>query len=392
MESSTNLLLDVAVVEDSRAFMALKEEWEDLYWNSPLATPFQSWAWLYSWWEFYGEDYELRLITVWDEGLLVGVIPLMLERRWGFGRLLFVGTDLTDYLDILVRRGWEKEVSTAGRHALQQIDSWQVVDLQQLRPAAAAWSLSQKWPGPRIHVWQSGCPVIAVKPWDELVASLSRNLRSDVRRTLRRAEADGVVRKLASAEDAKQAAYRCINLHRETWRGRYITPEHLTARFESHIVTAAVRLTARGLGGISEFWQDGKVIASDFLLFGHDFVGGYMTGANHKALQRYQLSSLNIWDAVNIARSRNSAFVNLLRGEELHKLRWNPRVVPNHRAILGRSLVFWGPYAGHHALRSEIRCALAHRESLPRWVKVLAGGYRTLRYKAAEYVNGAESS
>ena len=27
----------------------LLKEWEDLYRNSPQATPFQSWAWLYSW-------------------------------------------------------------------------------------------------------------------------------------------------------------------------------------------------------------------------------------------------------------------------------------------------------------------------------------------------------
>jgi hypothetical protein len=31
-----------------REFAAL-EEWEELYWKNPLGTPFQSWAWLYSW-------------------------------------------------------------------------------------------------------------------------------------------------------------------------------------------------------------------------------------------------------------------------------------------------------------------------------------------------------
>src|SRR5918997_5263344 len=81
----------VEVVKDSRGFAALEEEWEDLLRQCPHATPFQSWAWLYSWWEHYGEGYELRLITVRHEGLLVGIIPLMLERRWGFGKLLFIG-------------------------------------------------------------------------------------------------------------------------------------------------------------------------------------------------------------------------------------------------------------------------------------------------------------
>src|SRR3712207_5773324 len=94
MKCSSNRLLVAEVVEDSRAFAALEREWEDLYQNSPLATPYQSWAWLYSWWEHYGDDYELRLVTVRDGDLLVGIVPLMLERRWGFGRLRFIGTGL----------------------------------------------------------------------------------------------------------------------------------------------------------------------------------------------------------------------------------------------------------------------------------------------------------
>jgi hypothetical protein len=44
----------VEIVEDSRGFAALEEEWDDLHCQSPRATPFQSWAWLYSWWEHYG--------------------------------------------------------------------------------------------------------------------------------------------------------------------------------------------------------------------------------------------------------------------------------------------------------------------------------------------------
>src|SRR5215216_274124 len=109
---------ETTVLEDTKEFAALEEEWEDLYHNSSLATPFQSWAWLYSWWEFYGEGYELCLVTMRCKGLLVGIIPLMLQRLWGcLERLLFIGTGITDHLDMLVRRGWEDEVSAAGRHA-----------------------------------------------------------------------------------------------------------------------------------------------------------------------------------------------------------------------------------------------------------------------------------
>jgi CelD/BcsL family acetyltransferase involved in cellulose biosynthesis len=108
--------LRTIIVNDGRDFAVLEEEWEDLYRSSTCATPFQSWEWLYSWWESYGADYELRLILVRDGHLLVGLIPLMLKRWWGSrGWLFFIGTGLTDYLDILVREGWEAQVAKAGR-------------------------------------------------------------------------------------------------------------------------------------------------------------------------------------------------------------------------------------------------------------------------------------
>ena len=78
--------LEVAVLKDARGFASLEEEWSDLYRNCGRSAPFQSWAWLYSWWESYGRGNELRLVTLRSEEegcLLAGLIPLMLERRWG---------------------------------------------------------------------------------------------------------------------------------------------------------------------------------------------------------------------------------------------------------------------------------------------------------------------
>jgi hypothetical protein len=68
----------------------------------------------------------------------------MLEQKRGFPRLLFVGTGLTEYLDVLVREGWEAEVCEAGVRALWKMGTWQVVDLHQLRPSAAAWRIFER--------------------------------------------------------------------------------------------------------------------------------------------------------------------------------------------------------------------------------------------------------
>jgi CelD/BcsL family acetyltransferase involved in cellulose biosynthesis len=377
----------VAIIEDARAFAALQQEWDDLYESSPLATPFQSWAWLYSWWESYGEHYELRLILVRnDEGLLIGIIPLMLERKLGFRRLLFVGTGLTDYLDVLTRQGWEAEVAEATIQALEQIGPWHVADLHQLRPTSAVWDILRMWNGPKALVWQDSCLAIDVRPWDELLMSLKRKMRYDVRRALRRAEADGVQSKLAEPKEAEQAARRLMVLHREAWQGRDIEPQHLTRRFESHLRAAARRMTACGLGGVSEFQRDGEVIASHLLIFGRDFVGEYLTGASQEALEQYQVSSLNVRDGIDVALMRGSVYLDLLRGEEPYKLRWASKVVTNRRIVLGRSRIPWAPYAAYSVLRSKAK-RYANSEGTPRWIQSALTRSRVLRFRVRRYMS-----
>jgi len=380
------------IVEDTNTFAALEEEWEDLYRECPLATPFQSWAWLYSWWESYGQRYELRLVTIRNnEGLLVGIMPLMLERKRVLGRLLFIGSGPSDYLDVLAREGWEAEVVEAGIWALERMGSWQVVDLHQLRPQAAAWGIFERWEGPKARVWQDNCPVIDAKPWDDLLMSFKRKTRYDVRRAIRRAESDGLRCEPAGPEDARQAARTLVNLNREQWKERGLDPEALTPRFRSHLEAAARRMTSRGLGRISEFRRDGEVIASHFLVFGHSFVAEHLFGASQEALERYQISSLYIHDGINVALERNSAHLDLLRGEEPYKLRWASRVVANHRVVLGRGRVSWAPYAAYVALRLGAK-RYAHSDSAPQWIKDTLPKVRSVRFRVRRYANQESGS
>jgi CelD/BcsL family acetyltransferase involved in cellulose biosynthesis len=373
---SSNELLEVSLFTTRQAFATLEQEWEELYQDSPLATPFQSWAWLYSWWTFYGEDYELRLMTVRNGALLVGLVPLMLERRGGMGRLLFVGTGLTDYQDMLARKGWETRVSEAARQTLGQMSGWHIVDLQQLRPQAAAWGVFEEWAGPKVSIWQDNYPTLRITSWEEMLMSLDRKHRSNVRRTLRRADEDRVHVELVE-DDVEQAVHNMVILHREAWQGRSITQEHLSRRFKAHLQTAASWMTARGQGGISEFRRNGEVIASHFMVFAHDFVGEVLFGVRQAALQRYQMYSLHTKDMVDIALSRNISCVNWGRGAEPYKLRWSSKIVPNHRIILGRGLTLWSLYAGYYALRSKIRSHTHHENGSP-WAKRIASVYRGL--------------
>jgi hypothetical protein len=385
--SPTQRRLETAVLSDASDFDSLEGEWDELYESCPRATPFQSWAWLYSWWEIYGEGYELRLITVRDGDLLVGLLPLMVRR----GRLLLLG-DLvsgglsTPYKDLLAREGWEERVAQAAVGALRELGGWWVADLRQLLPQAAVWGLFQVWDGPRISLHITGNLFTRASSWEELLTSLSAKARKSVRSTLRRLEKDGVRYEPAGpGDDAERAARRLVALHRELWQGRRIEPERSTPRYEAFMVAAARRTTARGIGRISEFWRGDAVVVSQFVLFDKDFVGAYVIGASREASRRYQFNTLSIWDAMNVARGRSTPYVSLMNYAIQEKLRWADEVVPSYRVILPRNWSFWIPYAayhalrdGYHSLRSEAQL-YALSEGAPRWLKKATDHYYALQ-------------
>jgi hypothetical protein len=113
----------VEVIEDSQGFAALEEEWEDLHRQCPRLTPLQSWASLYSWWENYTERYELRIVAVWDDDLLVGIMLLILDHQRDLDKLLFVSTGLTDNPDLLTIVGREDKVREAAVQVCRQMRS-----------------------------------------------------------------------------------------------------------------------------------------------------------------------------------------------------------------------------------------------------------------------------
>ena len=104
----------VDVIDNVDRFGALRAEWIDLLQNSSSHNPFLSWEWLHAWWTHLGESRRLQILTVRDDdGRLVGVAPLCGSRgRWPWlSQLEFLATGWagSDYLDLIVRRGYEDD-------------------------------------------------------------------------------------------------------------------------------------------------------------------------------------------------------------------------------------------------------------------------------------------
>jgi CelD/BcsL family acetyltransferase involved in cellulose biosynthesis len=127
------------VVYDPKAngFAALKSEWNKLLQRSRYNTIFLTYEWQTTWWECLGEgDLWIVAFRRGDTNELVGIAPLYLVTptggRWaGKRKLNLVGCiEVSDYLDMIVAKGWEQAVYAAFYQWLcSDAPAWDVLDL-----------------------------------------------------------------------------------------------------------------------------------------------------------------------------------------------------------------------------------------------------------------------
>ncbi len=86
-------------------FEALEGEWNALF--ERTARPeqmFQSFHWLWHWTQHFTKPgtEDLAIVTVRQSGVLVGVVPLVIERAFGLKQLAFMGAPVSQYGDVLI--------------------------------------------------------------------------------------------------------------------------------------------------------------------------------------------------------------------------------------------------------------------------------------------------
>ncbi|GHA67939.1 glycosyl transferase family 1 [Streptomyces tendae] len=327
----------VELVTDEDAFAALAPQWRRLYGRCAAATPFQSHAWLLSWWRSYGSAGRLRLVLAREGRELVAAAPLMSVRS-PVPALVPLGGAISDYGDVLLddERGPDAETAlTAGLAALARTAP---VDLREVRPGAAAERVYARWRGPRYRLADSLCLELPALPMEGLVDRLSSaKARQRVRAQLRRLDALGVKSRPVLPDEADAAVRRLLELHRLQWRGRKVTGEHLRPRFREHLVRAVAPMVRTGDAVVTEFRMADEVVAVDVTLLSRRLAGGYLYGAHPRLRERRADVAVMLLDAcAEYARAPGRGTLSLLRGDEPYKHHWRPERVPNQRLLLAR--------------------------------------------------------
>ncbi|MFG2683346.1 GNAT family N-acetyltransferase [Streptomyces sp. NPDC048392] len=325
------------LVTDEGAFAELAPQWGRLYGRCAAATPFQSHAWLLSWWRSYGADGRLRLVLARDGRELVAAAPLTLVRH-PVPALVPLGGAISDYGDVLLDDERGGDAVTALTAGLAAAARTALVDLREVRPGAAAERVYERWRGPRRRLADSLCLELPALTMDELVARLpSAKARQRVRAQLRRLDALGVKSRTVLPDEADAALRRLLELHRSQWQGRKVTGEHLRTRFREHLVRAVGPMVRSGDAVVTEFRMDDEVVAVDVTLLSRRLSGGYLYGAHPRLRERKADVAVMLLDAcAGHARQPGRHTLSLLRGNEPYKHHWRPEPVANQRLLLAR--------------------------------------------------------
>ncbi|WP_307783778.1 GNAT family N-acetyltransferase [Streptomyces spinoverrucosus] len=324
------------VVTDEPAFAELAPVWGRLYGRSPTATPFQSHAWLHSWWLSYGRPGRLRLVLVRAGGELVAAAPLMRVTR-PLPSLVPLGGAISDYGDVLLDDEHGEAALAALTEGLAAAARTALIDLREVRPGGAAERVYERWRGPRRRVSDSLCLELPAVPMAELISRLPSKSQQRARAKLRRLRALGAERSVVKPDEVQRALRRLLELHRLQWQGRKVTSEHLLPRFRDHLERAVAEMVRTGDAVVTEFRLGDAVVAVDLTLRSRWLSGGYLYGA-HPRLREHKVdvAAMLLQACTEQVGAEELSTLSLLRGNEPYKHHWRPETVVNQRLLLAR--------------------------------------------------------
>jgi CelD/BcsL family acetyltransferase involved in cellulose biosynthesis len=304
------------IITKSDELASIATPWLELWRELPDASPFQSPMWLLPWWRHFGSN-DLNVITAHDGGRLQALAPLYVIREDDESLGLFLGTGISDYLDVL----------GAVPPDLTQIDC-QMWDLQQLRPNSPLlqMALPDGW-SDNVEE-QDRCVLLSIEnAGDELQNLLSTHFRKKLRYYQRSL---GCTFEDASAENLETLLDALFELHAARWQRRGMSgmlADDVIQRFHREVARA---MLDAGALRVHAMRSEDRIVAVFYGFAHHDTVAYYLSGYD-PALEKHSPGTLIVAHAIEKAVREGATMFDFLRGAEDYKYAWGGKDRINYR-------------------------------------------------------------
>lgn len=318
----------IQVFDGADCFEELSSGWDELLKNVKTATPFQSREWHETWFNHYGRSKQPYFLTAFEGEDLVGLFPLARKRGiWSI--LRSCGTGPSDYLQPLIRPGYEERFNSQVVEHLTHQTKVGLVDLHQLRDDLSSVTLPNE-----ICIEQGTCLVLDLPAsYDEYLSTLGKSLRYDVRKLDKSLFKEGKASvSIVGADQIGQGLDILFDQHKKRWRKRGL-PGAFIGRAQSFHHDWGRKAISQGWLGLGILSYEGNPIGAIYTMSMGASTFFYQAGFDpeHKAISP---GTLLVASMIKRSIEEGKSHFDFLRGDEPYKRRWKPqREHKNYRKI-----------------------------------------------------------
>jgi len=326
-------LMDLEAITTADKLDAIAADWNDLWHRDPNATPFQSPHWLMPWWRVFGGD-DLFVLAGREDGRLDALAPLYILRDEDESLGIFIGSGVTDYLDVLIAPGAK---AAAILDAMTRDAACQMWDLQQLRPESPVLTTDAPSGWIANDSEQEPCLILPIREaGDELQNLMSTHARKKLRYYRRSLERDAnVVFEQPTSETLDAFVDALFELHAARWKQKNM-PGMLADEFiqKFHREVAECMFGAGALR-MHALRRNDTIIAIFYGFAHHGTVYYYLSGYD-PAFEKWSIGSVIVAHALEQAVREGAHTFDFLRGAEDYKASWGAAARMNMRRQLIR--------------------------------------------------------
>jgi hypothetical protein len=325
--------MNISIVTSIDEFHSLKQEWNNLLFQSDSDVIFLRWEWLYNWWLVYeGGSNQLWLIVVKEKSRPIGIAPFYKRKgNWILpNEVRFLGSNIvcSDYLDLILLKGREKEIADLIFSFLnEQSLFWERICLSgiPLKSKNHLW-ITSYFGANNIRVKNPGsvCPYLNLaSPWEKIFNSFSSNLKNIIKRKLKQFEVEqkGEILEVGLTEDVECYFFELVRLQKTRMAHKNVSSPFLDSDFlKFHLETVKV-LSKTGNVKLMFLKVKEKIIAGIYLLIDCNKYYYYQSGFDPEWNQ-LSPGTLLFYYAIKRAHENGFEEFDFLQGEESYKSFW----------------------------------------------------------------------
>jgi CelD/BcsL family acetyltransferase involved in cellulose biosynthesis len=345
-------MLFIEEIGDTVRLRSLANRWNNILCQSESDSIFLTWEWVFNWWQVYGAYKELCVLVLRDQQEdIVAIAPLYIRARKILGvvsineiRFLGTGEDVSpDYLDFIIKKGFEKEAINVFIKYLAGKKGWDVANLTDMVSTSFnVRAIQNMAPDNGLLVKSSEraiCPYIQLLPdWEAYFGGLSKNMRYNIKRRMQNLEKDFKTRYFIwqDIEGLECAMERLSFLHTKRWEQKGSKHGFSTKEYNAFHKAVAREFALKGWLQMSCLELNNEIVA---ILYDYRYRNKiyYYQGGFDPSLYKYSLGLVLRAYVIRKAIENGIKEIDLLKGAYEHKYKWTEHNRQTINLMIGKN-------------------------------------------------------